>query len=93
MRTTDCSAQFAGGRLDRHRHICAFFNSLDEGCTVLRSFHDDGFDQGDKAFLSSTPIGAKTISIGSPKRVPMFRRVNSCKSCANQRSPVGTTIN
>ena len=50
MGTVDRSVRFAGGTLGRHRHICAFFNSLDEEHRVLRSFIKDGFDRGDKAF-------------------------------------------
>ena len=49
MGTADHSVQFAGGTLGRHRHICAFFNSLDEQHRVLRSFITDGFDRGEKA--------------------------------------------
>jgi hypothetical protein len=41
--------QLAGGTLGRHRHICAFFNTLDEEHRVLRSFFQDGFDRGEKA--------------------------------------------
>jgi hypothetical protein len=44
------SVQFAGGNLGGQRHICAFFNSIDEEHRVLRSFFKDGFDRGDKAF-------------------------------------------
>jgi hypothetical protein len=36
--------------LDRNRHICAFFNSVDEQHRVLRPFIEDGFADGDKAF-------------------------------------------
>ncbi|MDB5924966.1 MAG: hypothetical protein JWN13_3902 [Betaproteobacteria bacterium] len=50
MVTTDHSVQFAGGMLGRHRHICAFFNGIDEEHRVLRSFIKEGFDQGDKVF-------------------------------------------
>jgi hypothetical protein len=50
MVTKDCSVQFAGGTLGRHRHICAFFNGVDEEHRVLRSFIKDGFDHGEKAF-------------------------------------------
>jgi hypothetical protein len=50
MITTDHSVQFAGGMLGPHRHICAFFNGIDEEHRVLRSFIKDGFDQGDKVF-------------------------------------------
>ena len=47
--------QFAGGVLDRQRHICAFFNDIDEEHRVLRSFIKDGFDRGDKAFHLVNP--------------------------------------
>ena len=50
MGTNVDSVQFAGGKLGRQRHICGFFNSLDEEHRVLRSFIKDGFDRGDKAF-------------------------------------------
>jgi hypothetical protein len=50
MATTDGSVQFAGGTLRRHRHICAFFNGIDEEYRVLRPFIKDGFEEGDKAF-------------------------------------------
>jgi hypothetical protein len=50
MATKDCSVQFAGRTLGRHRHICAFFNGIDEEHRVLRSFIKDGFDHGEKAF-------------------------------------------
>ncbi len=39
----------AGGTLGRHRHVCAFFNSIDEEHRVLGSFYKDGFDRGEKA--------------------------------------------
>ncbi len=55
MVTNDRSVQFAGGVLGRHRHICAFFNGIDEEYRVLRSFVKDGFDQGDKAFHLVNP--------------------------------------
>jgi hypothetical protein len=50
MGSNDHSVQFAGGTLGRHRHICAFFNSVDEEHRVLRSFIKEGFDRGEKAF-------------------------------------------
>jgi MEDS: MEthanogen/methylotroph, DcmR Sensory domain len=50
MATTDGSVQFAGGTLRRHRHICAFFNGIDEEYRVLRPFIKDGFEEGNKAF-------------------------------------------
>jgi hypothetical protein len=50
MATNGGSVRCAGGNLGQHRHICAFFNSVDEEHRVLRSFIKDGFDSGDKAF-------------------------------------------
>jgi len=50
MGTHDHSVQFAGGTLGRRRHICAFFNSVDEEHRVLRSFITEGLDRGEKAF-------------------------------------------
>jgi hypothetical protein len=41
---------FGENSLGQHRHICAFFNGIDEQHRVLRSFIKDGFDQGDRAF-------------------------------------------
>ena len=43
------SVEFAGGILRRDRHICAFFNSIDEEHRVLRSFIKEGFDREEKA--------------------------------------------
>ena len=50
MRASDRSVQFAGGTLGVQRHICAFFNSIDEEHRVLRSFIRDGLDGGEKGF-------------------------------------------
>jgi hypothetical protein len=33
-----------------NRHICAFFNGMEEHYRVLQSFIKDGFDKGEKAF-------------------------------------------
>jgi hypothetical protein len=50
MATESHSVEFAGGALGRQRHICAFFNSLDEQHRVLRSFFKDGLERGEKIF-------------------------------------------
>jgi len=50
MRTPEHSVQFAGRPLGRERHICAFFNSIDEEHRVLRTFIKEGIDRGEKAF-------------------------------------------
>src|SRR5438128_6871127 len=55
METNDRSVQFAGGILGRQRHVCAFFNGIDEEHRVLRSFIQDGLDHGDKAFHLVNP--------------------------------------
>jgi hypothetical protein len=44
------SLEIAPNALGEKRHVCAFFNSIDEQHRVLRFFLKDGFDQGDKAF-------------------------------------------
>jgi len=49
MSTNDSSMRCADGSLGGHRHVCAFFNDLDEEHRVLRSFFKDGFDHGEKA--------------------------------------------
>src|ERR1700756_1719963 len=50
MVSSGSSVQCAGSSLGQHRHICAFFNDLDEQHRVLRSFIKEGFERGDKAF-------------------------------------------
>jgi hypothetical protein len=50
METTAQSQQFTGSTFSQHRHICAFFNSIDEQHRVLRPFIKDGFDRGDRAY-------------------------------------------
>lgn len=48
MATNGGSLQCAGTSIGAHRHICAFFNGLDEEHRVLGSFYKDGFDRGEK---------------------------------------------
>jgi MEDS: MEthanogen/methylotroph, DcmR Sensory domain len=51
MEAHDSSLRIVPNALDGgNRHICAFFNGMDEHYRVLRSFIKDGFDSGDKAF-------------------------------------------
>jgi DcmR-like sensory protein len=51
MDSADASVQTTPNMLEsRNRHICAFFNGMDEHYRVLRSFITDGFDNGEKAF-------------------------------------------
>ena len=44
------SLRIAPDALAENRHVCAFFNSIDEQHRVLRAFIKDGFDNGEKAF-------------------------------------------
>src|SRR5262249_17052964 len=50
MTSQDRSVDFGGGALGRQRHICAFFNDIDEEHRVLRSFIKDGLARGQRAF-------------------------------------------
>jgi hypothetical protein len=51
VNSNDNSLRIAPNALDGdNRHICAFFNGMDEHYRVLQSFITDGFDKGDKAF-------------------------------------------
>jgi hypothetical protein len=50
MEPDDHSLPLDGSAFGQHRHVCAFFNGIDEQHRVLRSFFTEGFDQGDKAF-------------------------------------------
>jgi MEDS: MEthanogen/methylotroph, DcmR Sensory domain len=50
MDADDTSLRIAPDALGENRHVCAFFNGIDEQHRVLGSFIKDGFDHGDKAF-------------------------------------------
>jgi MEDS: MEthanogen/methylotroph, DcmR Sensory domain len=50
MEPTAQSPQFTVSTIDQYRHVCAFFNSIDEQYRVLRPFITDGFGRGDKAY-------------------------------------------
>jgi hypothetical protein len=49
METTARSPQFTGSNFGQRRHICAFFNSIEEQHRVLLPYIKDGFDQRGKA--------------------------------------------
>jgi hypothetical protein len=46
----DRSLELAGRTMGAQRHVCAFFNGLDEEHRVLRSFIKEGLERGEKAF-------------------------------------------
>jgi hypothetical protein len=50
MKTAADSLLFSDAAVGKNRHICAFFNNVDEQHRVLRSFIKDGFADGDKAY-------------------------------------------
>src|SRR3954471_417252 len=50
MDAPDTALRIRPDALGDNRHVCAFFNGLDEHYRVLRSFIKQGFDQGDRAF-------------------------------------------
>jgi hypothetical protein len=50
MVTTEQFSPFTGSVFNPARHICAFFNGVDEQHHVLRPFIKEGFDRGDKAY-------------------------------------------
>jgi hypothetical protein len=41
---------FAGGTLDRYRHVCAFFDTFDDELRVLGPFVREGLERQEKAF-------------------------------------------
>ena len=49
---------FAGGLLDRYRHVCAFVNGTDEFAAVLDPFVRDGIDGGDRMLYLVDPAEA-----------------------------------
>ncbi len=62
METTAGQARISSNVFGRHRHICAFFNSVDEQHRVLRPFIRDGFADGDKAYHYVDPRAAGRTS-------------------------------
>jgi hypothetical protein len=50
MESAGHSPQFTGTTSGQNRHICAFFNSVDEQHRVLRPFIKNGFDRGAKVY-------------------------------------------
>jgi hypothetical protein len=57
MEAHDSSSRIPPNALDGgDRHICAFFNGMEEHYRVLQSFIKDGFEKGDKAFHLVDPM-------------------------------------
>ena len=50
VETAELPIRFAGGTLDRHRHVCAFFDSFEDELNVLGPFVQEGLARGEKAF-------------------------------------------
>jgi hypothetical protein len=56
QRQTELPISFAGGTLDRYRHVCAFFDSFDDELKVLSPFVREGLERGEKAFHIVDPV-------------------------------------
>jgi hypothetical protein len=56
QRQVDLPIRFAGGTLDRYRHVCAFFDSSDEELRILAPFVREGLERGEKAFHIVDPV-------------------------------------
>jgi hypothetical protein len=50
MSESSDSVRLAGSRLDRSRHVCAFFHSRDEEYQVLLPYITEGFEHHHRAF-------------------------------------------
>ena len=61
MGAGDRSVQSDERTLGGHRHVCAFFNSLDEQYRVLRPFIKDGVDRGERALHIVDPRSETNI--------------------------------
>jgi hypothetical protein len=46
----DGPIRFAGGTLDKYRHVCAFFDNFDREAEVTVPFVKEGLQRGEKAF-------------------------------------------
>jgi hypothetical protein len=52
----DGPIRFAGGTLDVHRHVCAFFDTFDREAEVTVPFVREGLQRGEKAFHIVDPL-------------------------------------
>lgn len=50
MNQAEPTVTLAGVRLDRYRHVCAFFDNADQEHQVLDPFVREGLERGEKAF-------------------------------------------
>jgi hypothetical protein len=48
--------RFAGAILDKHRHVCAFFDSAEDEARVLLPFIKEGVDRAERAFHIVDPV-------------------------------------
>ena len=46
----DAPISFAGSTLTEYRHVCAFFDDVDQEHEVLDPYVQEGFERGEKAF-------------------------------------------
>ena len=59
---TDETIHFAGGTLDRYRHVCAFFDSFEHEAEVIIPFVREGLERGEKAYHIVDPSLRKSYT-------------------------------
>lgn len=79
MMTDEHSAQFCAVHPGAHRHVCAFFNTMDEEYRVLGSLYRDGFERGEKA----------THIVAAENREPYLRRLAEAGIDVKRRMDTG----
>lgn len=76
---------FAGGTLDQHRHVCAFFDSFEAEAEVILPFVREGLERGEKAFHIVDPaqrasytasLEAEGIDVTGCQATGQFKLVN-----------------
>lgn len=86
--STEPPVRLAGRTLKETRHVCAFFNSREEQNKTLMPFFKEGFDRGEKLFISSMR-GFMTIT--SPPVAIAASRSKRPKRTASLKCAIGKT--
>ena len=70
MQGNDTSLEIPPNALeDGSRHICAFFNGMDEHYRVLRSFIKDGFDRAERVTLGRGALSRGRAQLSTGRQV------------------------
>jgi MEDS: MEthanogen/methylotroph, DcmR Sensory domain len=68
----DAPIHLAGGTLNQHRHVCAFFDSIEEEIRVLAPFISDGLNRGEMAAHIIDPMmGGRYVQLLEQAGVPV----------------------